>query len=105
MTDITSTMTKGAPKRSLLPSAEARKSLRKRRMFKDGASRWGITIAGFGVVAALAMIFVYLFYEVAPILKGADVTPLASYPIPVSDADTSNIFIERYQELGGAIQQ
>ncbi|MEH6499373.1 MAG: ABC transporter permease subunit [Pseudoalteromonas distincta] len=100
MTDITSTMTKGAPRRSLLPSTEARKSLRKRRMFKDGASRWGITIAGFGVVAALAMIFVYLFYEVAPILKGATVTPLAEYPIPVSDAPTENIFIERYQQLG-----
>lgn len=100
MTDITSTMTKDVPRRSLLPSAEARRSLRKRRMLKDGVSRWGITIAGFGVVAALLMIFVYLFYEVAPILKGADVTPLANYPIPVSEADTANIFIERYQELG-----
>lgn len=100
MTDITSTMTKRTPTRSLLPSATARQSLRKRRMFKDGASRWGITIAGFGVVAALAMIFVYLFYEVAPILKGASVTPLSSYDIPVSDAPTENIFIERYEELG-----
>ena len=100
MTDITSTMTKGALKRSLLPSTEARQSLRKRRMFKDGASRWGITIAGFGVVAALAMIFVYLFYEVAPILKGASVTPMATYEVPVADAATEGIFIERYQELG-----
>ena len=85
---------------SLLPAAEARIKLRRKRAFRDSASRWGITIAGFGVVFALAMIFVYLFYEVAPILRGATVTPQASYALPVTDAGTQAILLERYEELG-----
>ncbi|AQZ94166.1 ABC transporter permease subunit [Halopseudomonas phragmitis] len=100
MTDITSTIGKSAPPRSLLPDAEARKRLRQRRLFKDNASRWGISAAGFGVVFALALIFIYLFYEVAPILRGASVTPLTSQPVPVADARTQAILIERYEELG-----
>jgi phosphate transport system permease protein len=87
------------PRKSLLPDAEARIRLRRRRSLKDKASRWGITVAGFGVVFALAMIFVYLFYEVAPILRGASVTPEGSYNLPAAGL-TRRVFLERYEELG-----
>ncbi|WP_409524276.1 ABC transporter permease subunit [Nitrincola sp. MINF-07-Sa-05] len=86
--------------RSLLPDTEARQKLRRKRARRDSTSRWGITIAGYGVVFALAMIFVYLFYEVMPILKGATVTQQATYPLPVQDAGLQHLLIERYQELG-----
>jgi phosphate transport system permease protein len=101
MTDITSTIAKGVPQRSLLPTAEARQRLRRRRQIKDSTSKWGISLAGFGVVAALATIFIYLFYEVAPILRGAKVTPESTLVAPpVADALTQALFIERYEELG-----
>ncbi|MDO8826941.1 ABC transporter permease subunit [Methylophaga sp.] len=86
--------------KSLLPSVEAREKMRKKRDFKDKLSRWGITYAGYGVVFALAMIFVYLFYEVMPILKGASVTPQSSYSLPVTNAETQHLILERYEELG-----
>jgi phosphate transport system permease protein len=86
-------------KKSLLPDTEARIKLRRKRAFKDKASRWGITVAGFGVVFALAMIFVYLIYEVAPILRGATVDVDARYSLPHA-AETQKILLERYEELG-----
>lgn len=86
-------------KKSLLPDTQARIKLRRKRAFKDKASRWGITIAGFGVVFALAMIFVYLIYEVAPILRGATVEVDARYTLPHT-AETQKIRLERYEELG-----
>ncbi len=90
------------PSRSLLPNAEARARRRRWRSFKDGVSRWGITAAGFGVVFSLALIFAYLFYEVAPILRGATVTPIAEYDMPglAEGAAVSHLVMERYQTLG-----
>jgi phosphate transport system permease protein len=90
----------GKAARSLLPGLEARQRLRKRRQFKDNASRWGISAAGFGVVFALAMIFVYLFYEVAPILRGASINAAAEFPLPQGASATQALYIERYEELG-----
>ena len=89
-----------APATSLLPAAEARQRLRRKRAFKDRASRWGITAAGFGVVLALALIFVYLFYEVAPVLRGATVTPQVQYALPLEDGAAGILLLERYEELG-----
>jgi hypothetical protein len=67
---------------SLLPSPEARAKRRRRRTFKDAVSRWGITIAGFGVVFSLGLIFAYLLYEVLPVLRGAKITPVTEYAMP-----------------------
>lgn len=100
MNDITTSAEENSHSNSLLPSAAAREKMRKKRDFKDKLSRWGITYAGYGVVFALTMIFVYLFYEVMPIFKGASVTPQASYSLPVTQAETQHLVIERYQELG-----
>src|SRR5690606_35601091 len=51
-------------------------------------------------VLALAMIFVYLFYEVAPVLRGATVSPQAQYALPTGDARPQHLLLERYEELG-----
>jgi len=101
MIDITSEVPVERPSRkSLLPDAESRKKLRRRRNVAEQCSRWGISAAGYGVVFALAMIFVYLFYEVAPIFRGASVTPQNSYSLPVSDVGTRHLLLERYEQLG-----
>ncbi|SDU34405.1 ABC transporter permease subunit [Halopseudomonas salegens] len=100
MTDLTRTMAESEPAPSLLPDTNARQRLRKRRARKDTLSRWGISAAGFGVVFALAMIFVYLFYEVAPIFRGATVTPMVTLELPVTESETQALLIERYEELG-----
>ncbi|WP_194757127.1 ABC transporter permease subunit [Aliidiomarina indica] len=83
---------------SRLPNAELRAKRRRIRMFKNGLSRWGITAAGFGVVLSLATIFIYLFYEVMPIFKGASVTQEQTFQLP--GESSLHLTIERYQELG-----
>ena len=90
----------GKSSKSLLPDHATRQALRKKRMRRDKMSRWGITAAGYGVVLALATIFIYLFYEVAPIIRGATVTPQDSYQIPDTGAQTYRLLLDRYEELG-----
>lgn len=91
-----------ARRNSRLPSAELRAKRRRIRMFKNGLSRFGITAAGFGVVFSLALIFIYLFYEVMPVFKGASVTEEISYQAPGinDDAQVLHVVMERYEELG-----
>lgn len=86
--------------RSLMPDAEAKKKLRRNRRIKDRISRWGISIAGFGVVFSLAMIFVYLFSVVFPIFRGATVDPQNEYIVPVTGSVTDRLLLERYEQLG-----
>lgn len=88
------------PKVSLLPDSQQRQVLRRKRARNDKLSRWGITSAGYGVVLALATIFIYLFYEVAPILRGAKVDSQSTYQLPVQDSETLRLVLERYQTLG-----
>lgn len=94
----------GKPNESRLPSPELRAKRRRARMFKDKVSRVSITSAGYGVVFSLALIFIYLFYEVMPILKGADVEQQASFQLPVDSQqnDVAHLLMERYQEMGVA---
>lgn len=96
---------RGAPgaQQGLLPSGRRRARLRRWRAFKDSAARYGIGTAGVGVVIALALIFVYLFSEVLPLLTPADVKPLQRYDIPVEvEAEPVHLAMERYEELGVA---
>jgi phosphate transport system permease protein len=87
---------------SLMPTAEQRIKLRRYRNFKDGASRYGITVAGLAVVASLGLIFFYLFSEVMPLLKGASVEVTSSYQAPKSEAGNAVglLSLERYEEVG-----
>ncbi|TVP59994.1 MAG: ABC transporter permease subunit [Halomonadaceae bacterium] len=101
---VTSSTSSGANQRrtDLLPSREQRMKLRRKRAIKDGISRYGIGAAGIGVVAALALIFVYLFSEVVPMFKSATMEPEFSYPLPAVSVgdDLVHLAMERYEELG-----
>lgn len=85
---------------SLLPDLASRITLRKKRARRDKLARWGITTAGYGVVVALLTIFVYLFYEVAPILRGASIDNQHQYSLPEQQSDTHRLLIDRYEMLG-----
>lgn len=92
-----------ANQRSLLPSADERKALRQKRARRDLYSRWGITASGFGVVIALLTIFVYLFYEVAPILKGASIDEDVQYSLSETGlSDVEHLVLDRYETLSVA---
>ena len=86
--------------RHLLPDAAARKKQRSRRALKDKLSAFGISLAGLGVVGALALIFVYLFSEVAPLLRPASIDAQIGYSLPEPEAETVHLTLDRYQEIG-----
>jgi phosphate transport system permease protein len=87
-----------------MPSAARRARLRKWRYLKDRLSRYGVALGGGGVVVALALIFVYLFIEVAPIFRPASLQVASTYPLPGSAADqTLMLSLERYLEIGARV--
>jgi len=89
------------PTSSSLPSAEAMARRRRRRYLADGAARWMVRAGGGGVVVALTLIFVYLFSEVLPMLRGASVEPVAEYAVASTlEGDVASMTLERYDELG-----
>ncbi len=86
---------------SSLPSAAAMARRRRWRHFADALAGWTVRAGGGGVVIALALIFVYLFSEVVPILRGASLDQVAEYPAPADpDSARSYLALERYDELG-----
>ncbi|MES2823388.1 MAG: ABC transporter permease subunit [Pseudomonadota bacterium] len=104
----------------LMPSVEQRAKLRRWRNIKDKMNAYGIMTAGIAVVGSLVLIFVYLFSEVTPLLRGASVDVTNTYVLPGSgqanNAQTTNkqfvhkeitspiefISLERYEEIGTA---
>ncbi|MDB2384679.1 ABC transporter permease subunit [Endozoicomonas sp.] len=58
------------------PVLKRRQSLR---LLKDRLAQWAVAMGGLGVIAAILMIFFYLLYEVAPLLKRAELTQVSSY--------------------------
>ncbi|RYY01889.1 MAG: ABC transporter permease subunit [Gammaproteobacteria bacterium] len=97
-------MTTAAKTSDLMPSAEQRAKLRRWRNIKDKFSGYGIMTAGIAVVGSLALIFVYLFSEVTPLLRGASVDVQKTYSLPVVETASPAEFIslERYEEIGTA---
>ncbi|PTD96540.1 ABC transporter permease subunit [Pseudothauera lacus] len=93
----------GVLRESLLPSAEKREKLRKTRMFRDALSRYGVGSGGIGVIFALALIFLYLFYETLPLLKPVSVEQAYSYALPVDEtaSPTLHLTVDRFEEIGG----
>ena len=84
--------------RDALPDANARRKLRKLRHAKDVGTRTLVKTAGFGVVISLALIFIFLFIEVVPLLRGASMGEPVSYPATGGDAPTLFLATERYRE-------
>jgi phosphate transport system permease protein len=91
------------PRKSLLPSKEKREKLRKTRRLHDGISRYGVGVGGIGVIFALALIFLYLFYETLPILKPVSLDLAGEYTLPVGEdaAPSLHLTLDRFEEIGG----
>ncbi len=87
-----------ASARDLLSDGGRRARLRRLRHFKDLLTRFLVSGAGYGVVISLALIFVFLFAEVMPLLRNASIESPTSYTVPGSDAPTRFIAMERYRE-------
>lgn len=90
-------------RQSYLPSDAAMARRRKSRYRADTLARWMVRAGGGGVVIALALIFVYLFSEVLPLLRGASINEVSSYAAPFDAADgqtVARLSLERYGEVG-----
>ena len=87
---------------SLLPSEERRLKLRKWRSFRDGLSLYGVGTGGLGVIFALALIFIYLFYETFPLLKPVSVDLTYEYAVPgAADPEpTLHVVLDRFEQIG-----
>jgi len=86
---------------SHLPSAETMAKRRRRRYLADGAARWLVRAGGGGVVIALTLIFVYLFSEVLPLLKGASIESTATLETSeLGEGAGVYLGLERYGEIG-----
>jgi len=95
----TASQSTGALPKSL-PSGEVLARRRRRRYAKDRMVRWLIRSGGGAVVVALALIFVYLFSEVMPILRGASLDDPQTYAIPGDAESSERMLLERYGDLG-----
>lgn len=84
--------------RDLLPTAEARTKLRRVRGAKDIGTRVLVTAAGYGVVFSLALIFIFLFIEVVPLLRGASLGDTVSFEAPGGDGQTLFLATDRHRE-------
>lgn len=93
--------------RSLLPSVEKREKLRKTRKFRDGLSLYGVGAGGLGVIFALALIFVYLFYETMPLLKPVSMEVSTTYAVPgeMPVTPTMHLTLDRFEEIGGRFSE
>ncbi len=96
-----------APRQSLLPSEEKREKLRRTRKFRDGLSRYGVGTGGLGVIFALALIFMYLFYETFPLLKPVTAEVVGSYSVAGDEvpSPTLHLTVDRFEEVGGRFSE
>ncbi|MEX1220913.1 MAG: ABC transporter permease subunit [Idiomarina sp.] len=69
------------------------------RLFKDRATRWGVTFGGGMVLIALLLIFFYLLYVVEPIFRSVDVNKQHEFDIP-GGGSTLAMGVEEQSEIG-----
>lgn len=90
-----------AQRPSALPGADSRKRLRLWRSTKDRLARYSVGTFGMGVIIALALIFVYLFSEVLPLLRPAGLNLEHSYPAPGGvHTGTIHTAMDRHRQVG-----
>jgi phosphate transport system permease protein len=82
-------------------SAEHPNRLRhwKFRVFKDKLAQAVITLGGNSVIVAILLIFFYLVYETAPLLKGADISHLSEYSFTEQTQTTKNTLTQSYYSI------
>ncbi|UYM18811.1 ABC transporter permease subunit [Endozoicomonas euniceicola] len=76
------------------PALRRKRSLR---FLKDNLARWAVAVGGLGVIAAITLIFFYLLYEVAPLFKGAAVTPQSTWTQGV-DQDNPSLYMSMEEQ-------
>lgn len=81
----------------LLEDAARARRYRNRRV-KDVLSRWVVGIGGIGVIISLALIFIYLFTEVGPMLMSAHAEQVAEHPVP-GEGRTVALSTDRFRSL------
>lgn len=93
---------KSASQDSLLPSEEKRLKLRKKRAFRDGLSLYGVGAGGIGVIIALGLIFVYLFYETYPMLKpvSMEVSGAVLVAEEAGEGEILHLTLDRFETIG-----
>lgn len=71
------------------------------RKFKDQLARYLVVVGGLAVIAALLLIFAYLFYVVIPLFKPASIEPVAEYAVPGgAEARTAGLAMQEHAEVG-----
>ena len=77
------------------------KSLRKRRLI-DRTAHQGITIGGAVVIFVILALFIFIFLEVFPLLKGADILEENTFPLR---GKAVSIGLDEYQEIAYAVYE
>lgn len=70
------------------------------RYLKDRLARYSVAIGGLSVIAAVMLIFVYLFYTVIPLFMPAEATVNNEVLLPTSEAKTLFLASEEQAEVG-----
>ena len=83
----------------------ALKKYRSLRFLKDHLARWGVAAGGLGVILAILLIFFYLLYEVLPLFKSAEITPVFSYSSPQQSAQSLFMAVEEQAEVGMQVER
>ncbi|AMO54485.1 phosphate ABC transporter permease [Endozoicomonas montiporae] len=76
------------------PALKRKRSLR---FLKDNVARWAVAVGGLGVIAAITLIFFYLVYEVAPLFKGATITPQSTWTQSI-DQDKPSLYMSMEEQ-------
>ncbi len=100
MNDTASSVASSGAAPGALPDGDARRKLRRWRAVKDYFARYSVGTFGVSVIIALGLIFVYLFSEVAPMLRPASMSVENRFPAPGGiDTETSYVTVNRHLEL------
>jgi len=75
------------------------------RLTKDRLVRYGMAVGGISVIITIMLIFVYLFYVVAPLFTAPSVKPHAEFTIPDAELPgaVTTIALDEYSEVAFAV--
>jgi phosphate transport system permease protein len=72
----------------------------KKKKIIDRAAHWGITFGGAAVIFVILALFVFIFLEVFPLLKGAKVLKESTYSL---SENAVTVGVDEYQEIAYAV--
>ena len=95
-------MSANSTETSFSPIQTASKSHYQRwRLIKNRLAEYGVVVGGLGVIIAIALIFIYLLYEVFPLFIGAEAHSFKHYSAPAQmEGKTLLLAAEEQNEIG-----